>query len=796
MANELLWDIYTNFAFNLEDLINTNLLFSALARIIFVIFFLGDYLPLQLGKSENRTVSREIRKKNWKDWIWFAGKEVMIVLAGMLHISITILVIGYSFLLSGTHIIASAKRSHFKGTTALGYILGIFIKYVIPIVAIIGISYMIIIDSDENAPDYLLGVVVACIMFIARSIAGFLLKKKEARGDTIEDRLKASKRKVAQKTPKAIKVILLSAVVVSPIALYLIIDQTIAIQYWTEMVPSEFDGTLLATDIYRSKGVTGPQPVILIRSPYGKGSLGDSRNAFIPSFIKDGYVVVYQDVRGRWASDGEYAPFLYDAYDGNSTVNWIMEQDWCDGNIGSWGGSALAINHYYYAGEGPIGLKYQEITVGSPEMYDHLIFQGGAFRKALFEGWMLAQNLSMKLSEGKNFDAYANTISQIFSHPTKDSYWNTTSLSMNDRYANVSVMGLHIGGWFDPFSQGTITGFYGYNNNGTTFAKGHQRMIIGPGGHGVYQYDGIGDLTFPRGQELFGGWSTELRNHALKGASIDWNSSNVAYYLMGEEQNTASGANKWCYADDWPLPHVDDPWYFHGNGSLLNSTIAMNENISYLYNPDDPVPTVGGNNLIETAMLDASAIKGTYIPIEGFGGYKAVWQGIGPIDHASQKVLDEIGYNPLYRSDVINFTSNFLTQPVNVVGRITARLNVSSNCTDTAFTVKLLDVYPDGRTFNINDGITIMRRRNGLDQNNTMVPGTTYIVDVDLWSTAYQFNTGHRIMVAISSSNYPRFERHPNTSSMLNNNPNSTDIEIANNTLHLGEACIYLPRLG
>ncbi|MFX0101587.1 MAG: CocE/NonD family hydrolase [Candidatus Hodarchaeota archaeon] len=791
MANEFLWDIYTNFTFNLEDLINTNLLYSALARVIFIVFFLCDYLPLQFGKSESEShsVSREIRKKNWKDWIWFAGKETMIILVGMLHLSITILVIGYSFMLAGSHMVASAKRSQYKANLVFAYILGIFIKYVVPILAIIASAYMFIEGTDPNAFDLLFGTTVASLMFSTRTIIGFVLMKKVERRTNIEDAFKTSKKNIAQRTPRVIKVAFLSVVVISPIALYLVIDNTVAIKYWTEMVPSEFDGTLLATDIYRSKSASVPQPVILIRTPYGKGSLGSSLNAFVVNFIKEGYVVVYQDMRGTHASNGDFEGFLYDAYDGNSTVNWIMQQDWCDGNIGSWGGSAFAINEYYYAGETPNGLKYQEMAAGSPELYDHIVFQGGAFRKALYETWLIAMTFSI----GKLYDAYHENLNNTFTHPTKDAFWNTTSLSMNNRYANVNVTGLHIGGWFDPFQQGTIDGFNGYNHNGLSFALGHQRMIMGPGGHGIFQYDGIGDLTFPRGTELFGGWSTELKNFALKGINMDWSGPNVAYYLMGEKQNTATGANKWVYTNDWPLNHTDDPWYFHGNGSLLNSTIATQENISYIYDPSNPVPTVGGNNLMEVAALDLSAIRGKIKNYEGIPIYKELWQGIGPKDHTSQEVLENVGENPLLRPDVINFTSAELTQPVNVVGRITARLNVSSNCTDTAFTVKLLDVYPNGRIFNINDGILIMRRRNGLDQDDTMVPSTTYLVDVDLWSTAYQFNTGHRIMVAISSSNYPRFERHPNTFSTLNNNP--TNITIANNTLHLGDSCIFLPRL-
>ena len=220
-------------------------------------------------------------------------------------------------------------------------------------------------------------------------------------------------------------------------------------------------------------------------------------------------------------------------------------------------------------------------------------------------------------------------------------------------------------------------------------------------------------------------------------------------------------ANYWRYTQDWPPEYIADEWYFHENNVLSLDSPGSYSPITYTYNPTNPVPTRGGTNLDPFPPTLA-----------------------GPYD---QRTVEN-------RADVLLFTSDVLTESYEATGRIKARLYVSSNCPDTDFTVKLTDVYPNGDSMLICDGILRMRNRNGFDHWEFMNPGEIYEVEVDLWSTSYIWNEGHKIRVAISSSNYPRYLANPNTEDAMNQN---LDYNIADNTLYLDSArpsCIILPR--
>jgi len=221
---------------------------------------------------------------------------------------------------------------------------------------------------------------------------------------------------------------------------------------------------------------------------------------------------------------------------------------------------------------------------------------------------------------------------------------------------------------------------------------------------------------------------------------------------------TTAPGREWRYADEWPIPADYVSWYFHENDVLSKTSQGDFEPLTYSYNPTNPVPTIGGQNL--------------KIPA-------------GPYDQTSIE----------NRNDVLVFTSDVLTEPLEITGPIIARLYVSSNCSDTDFTVKLSDVYPDGRSMLITDGILRMRNRNGVDHWEFMNPGEIYEIEVDLWSTSLVFNEGHRIRVAISSSNYPRFLANPNTMDPITKN---TTFNIAANTLFIDDehpSCIILPEV-
>ena len=235
-------------------------------------------------------------------------------------------------------------------------------------------------------------------------------------------------------------------------------------------------------------------------------------------------------------------------------------------------------------------------------------------------------------------------------------------------------------------------------------------------------------------------------NHWLKGAQNGiMDSPPVTYYVMGAFDEPGAPGHEWRQADEWPIPSKPTPFYFHADGSLNTSVPLANERPqTYEYDPKNPVPTLGGCNLT----------------IEN-----------GPFD---QRSLEN-------RPDVLLYTSEPLTKPMEVTGRIKVVLLASSSCTDTDFTAKLTDVYPDGKSVLIQDGIIRARHRNSFEREELMVPGKVYRFEIDLWSTSIVLNKGHRLRVAISSSNAPRFDPNPNTGQPFRANDKNI---VANNSVY------------
>jgi predicted acyl esterase len=512
------------------------------------------------------------------------------------------------------------------------------------------------------------------------------------------------------------------------------------VQQSTNMVPMR-DGVKLATDVYLPSKNPSPHGVILIRTPYDKSSLFTV--ALGKTWAKQGWPMVIQDMRGRYASEGNDTVFRNDYQDGPDTIAWILNQSWCNGKIATFGGSALGIVQYLAAGQNPPGLSCQFIQVAAPNLYKYAMFPGGEFRKNMVEEWLKGQHSSYMLAQVLAHENY-----------TLD-YWHNTTIDTN--WEQVNVPAIHIGGWYDIFTQGIIDGFLGYQYSGGPLARGHSKLIMGPWTHS----GGSGNLTYPKNsvdnfsQPLF--WQM-VDEYTMNGSTAfdDWPA--VTYYVMGDVDNSSAPGNEWRYANDWPLPCTERAWYFQADGSLQTMLPGSNDPLSYTYDPEHPVPTIGGGNLEIAA---------------------------GPYD---QRPVEN-------RSDVLVFTSPVLTAPYEATGQIRARLYVTSNCTDTDFTVKLTDVYPDGRSMLITDGILRMRNRNGPDHWEFMEPGTVYQVDVDLWSTSYVWNTGHRIRVDVSSSNYPRCLNNPNTADGMYKN---TTYNLALNTVYLDSthpSCLLLPEI-
>lgn len=540
------------------------------------------------------------------------------------------------------------------------------------------------------------------------------------------------------------------------------------------------DGTKLATDVFFSPLVGNkPAPVIYVRSPYGMREMIPQMDT--ARYCSQGFHVVLQDCRGTFDSEGSRETMLFtDSYkDGNETIAWILAQPWCDGNIASSGISAMAINSYLYAGMNPKGLKSQVLWFGTPDLISDAIIEG-AYREQLVNMW-----IEMTAPKNWRYQLYYiyNVVGNISFYDTSLEAKVVTLAEAPNTYEQVNVSALHVAGWFDIFTGGTLRAYKGYNTLGGTGARGQQKLIIGPWTHGMVFGGRQGDIEFPssaNGIGLIMDWESQILDYGLRGInSTELWKNRVAYYLMGDPADR--NANYWKYASDWPLPATYTPWYIgvdaNGQYLLTNNTAKLdgNKNLSYIYDPINPVITNGGGNLFSNP--------------------------VGPVDQTPVEV-DE---NGKLRSDILLFQSEVLTNPVTFEGDLKATLFIRSNCTDTDFIVKLCDVYPDGRRILLKDSALRARYRlinftalNGPSHKpseNFLTPGQEYELTIDLVATAYRFNTGHRIGITITSSNYDRFSINPNTGGSLKDH--WSNFYIANNTIVTGpgKSCIWFPQL-
>jgi hypothetical protein len=472
------------------------------------------------------------------------------------------------------------------------------------------------------------------------------------------------------------------------------------------------DGIELATDVYLP-GTQSPFPVVVIRTPYNKvGGQG------VGDGLRDaGIATVVQDSRGRFASQGVDCVFRCDGEDGFDTLAWVAQQTWCNGRVVTWGGSALGIAQYMAAVHAPPVLDAMWADVATPTVYQHAFFQNGAFLQSLMETWLAGQ--------GSEF--FLQTFAE---HPLDDGTWDTVETA--DRFGKVVVPAVHYGGWYDIFIQGTIDAFVGYQHAGGPGAKGKQKLVMGPWTHGVNTTQ-AGELTYPSNAlGVPGGTDEMLVKWLLHYLGIQPNSADVdaipavQYYVMGDVTDPSAPGNVWRTADDWPIPAAPIRMHLQPGGVLGESCPPPSGGrTSYVYDPASPSPTKGGANLsIPAGSFDQSEIEA--------------------------------------RSDVITFTSPTLTAPMEITGRVRARLWVETDAVDTDVNVRMTDVYPDGRSMLVLDGVQRLGYRNGPSSLVPVPAGQPVPVTVDLWSTSIILQAGHRLRVSITSSNAPRFWPNPN----------------------------------
>jgi len=516
-------------------------------------------------------------------------------------------------------------------------------------------------------------------------------------------------------------------------------------------VPAKMrDGVVLRADIYRPKA-EGKFPVLLTRTPYDKRGSMD----FGPLGAARGYVVVVQDTRGRFTSEGDWYPFKYESQDGYDTVEWAAALPYSNGKVGMFGGSYVGATQMLTAIAAPPHLAGILPVVTASNYHENWTYQGGAFEQWFDQSWTtgLAENtldrrmakdsyatrwdMKLPLTDYPLLDlgtpaGLADYYLDWLAHPLYEDYWKPWSIE--DHFAQIQVPALHVAAWYDLFQDGSFRNYMGIKaHGGTDAARNGQRLLVIVGGH-AGNGPVIGEVDFGK-DSVMDDASLTFRwyDYLLKGVENGMGSEKpVKLFVMGN--------NAWREEDGWPLARAQNTrYYLHsqgnantlsGNGILAETAPAVEPADKYTYDPADPVPTRGG----------PLCCDGTHEPPGAF----------------DQRPVEN-------REDVLVYTTPAFKQDTEVTGPITLEIYVSSSAVDTDFTGKVVDVSPQGFARNLTEGILRARYRSSMEKAELMNPGEVYKLTLNLWSTSNVFLAGHKLRLEVSSSNFPRFDRNLNT---------------------------------
>jgi putative CocE/NonD family hydrolase len=554
------------------------------------------------------------------------------------------------------------------------------------------------------------------------------------------------------------------------------LDQKITVDF--DVAATMRDGTVLRANVYRPAG-EGQWPVLLTRLPYGK-DLPIGGAVMDPAQVaRRGYVVIVQDTRGRWTSEGEWIPFVNEALDGVDTVEWASRLPYSNGNVGMYGISYFGFTQWSAALYQPPALKALSPFETWSDPLNGVLFRGGAMELGSSGSWQLMMGMDVLMRRhrsdpealGRSIYLLAKEIDALgklgywslplrefaplkqhdiapfffenFSRPMDRQHELVQPMTILGRHEHVTVPTLNSGGWYDIFLQDTINNFKIMHEHGSTPEARQSKLIIGPWTHGGLM-NPIGEMNFGFGSSAafidlqmdFVSMQVRWFDHWLKGIDTGMlNEAPIKLFVMG--------TNAWRDEQEWPLTRAVKTNYFlhsngrantlHGNGYLSTGLPEDEEPFSdqYAYDPANPVITRGGALLMSPE-------------------YPA-----GPYD---QRQVEG-------REDVLVYTSGELKEDLEVTGPIKVHLWAVSSAPDTDFIARLVDVHPDGYAQNLTDGIIRARYRNFArgEAPSLIEPGKVYEYEIDLWSTSNVFRAGHRIRLDVTSSNFPRWDRNPNT---------------------------------
>jgi len=528
------------------------------------------------------------------------------------------------------------------------------------------------------------------------------------------------------------------------------------------------DGVVLRADIYRP-GAAGKYPVLLCRTPYGKGATfslepGRTISALLPpaDAVANGYVYVVQDCRGSGASNGRYQRmYAEEKLDGADAVKWASELDCSNGKVAILGTSYLGAAAYQAATQAPAGLRAFG-TNGSPnDFFDDHLHYGGALKLFLTLYWSLARVAEIAGREGVDPDERTRLASaltrmeeivrqvplskipelrpedpdfapfyfDILKHTERDD-WTRAAMNKDD-HRNIQVPALVVSGWYYAVTRAAIEHFVNLRRSGATEeVREKTRLIVGPwtvrqalgGPTGSLDYSQTVAASSLFGPEGMSAVHLRFFDQLLKDKPIE-EEPRVQLFVMGR--------NQWRSEDDFPLSRARDvAWHLGAGGSLAQSAAGAGERPdAFVYDPNDPFPSHGG------AWVGPATAE------------------VGPVDQGPV----------LSRRDLLVYSSEPLDQDLEVIGSPRMVLHASTSGLDTDWVVKLCDVHPDGTTFNVTDGILRARYRKSLDKPELLEPGEIARYEIELYPTAMAFLAGHRLRIMITSSDFPRYDRNPNT---------------------------------
>jgi len=536
-----------------------------------------------------------------------------------------------------------------------------------------------------------------------------------------------------------------------------LIDHPMTVEYDVRVAMR--DGVALSADVYRP-AESGRHPAVLTLTPYNNNSDATLDEAW--SYASRGYAYVTVDVRGRYDSEGEFNAWYDDSEDGSDLIDWVAAQEWSDGRVATSGGSYSGMNQWLMAKQNNPHHVAILGYVAPKDSFRDLVRWNGVPKLDLIYTWMMGMDGRVNQSRaGWNWSEAMrglplHTLDDVvgrdmpvwrawMENDTESAWWNP--ISMHDSYADFDVPSFNVTGWFDGQVQGTSKHFAGAVNTGE---PGDHVLIIGPWLHGVNRNRTIGLRDY--------GPDAIIELDALRDAWLDHtllgtlrpDLPNVLYFLPV--------ANEWREADAWPIPGTRFTSYYltsggsantlFGDGELVDSAPGSAGSDAFVYDPTDPVPTVSSRT---------SGARGGIAQ--------------GSVDNRAVET----------RGDVLVYTGPVLDEPVEITGPIRATIHMSTDVRDTDITVKLLDVYPDGRALNLSHGIARASFRTGYDRMEPIEPGEVYEIEVEMFPGANVFEAGHRMRIEVSSSNFPNFARNLNSGK---SSDTTSEMQVAHTRVH------------